>query len=108
MAGIADRIEALELRVDRLETWAGPGQVEVLRDGFSGLRADVAAVQKVQGRHSAQLDRLTGDVAELKGDVAVLKSDVAELKADVAELKAGLAALKLAVEQILRRLPETS
>ncbi len=89
----------MELRVDRLETWAGPGQVEVLREGFSRLRADVAAVQKVQGRHSAKLDQLTDDVAVLKADMAVLKADVAVLKADMAELK-------VAVQQILRRLPE--
>jgi hypothetical protein len=69
----------LELRVDRLETWAGPGQVEVLTTGFARLSAELAAVRKVQDRHTGQLTRLQADVAVLKTDVAELKTGMREI-----------------------------
>lgn len=91
MADLSERTVALELRVDRLETWAGPGQAEVLTTGLAGVRAELAVIRKTQDRHTAQLHRLSTDVAGLKSDVAGLKADVAELKT--------------AVREILRRLP---
>ncbi|HEY2506491.1 MAG TPA: hypothetical protein VGI58_08235 [Streptosporangiaceae bacterium] len=99
MPGTEERISTLETRVVQLETWAGPGQIEVLAAGMRGIRADIAVMRRVQDRHTAQLNRLTGDVGVLQGDVAGLKSDVAELKSDVAELKLGM-------REVLRRLPE--
>jgi chromosome segregation ATPase len=121
-----DRIRTLEMRVERLETWAGPGQIEALSVNVRAIRADVVAFRGVQKKQGTQLDELTRDVArlkadvgelkadvgelkadvgELKADVGELKADVGELKADVAELKADFAELKAAVQEILHRLP---
>ena len=112
--------------VERLETWAGPGQTEALSVNIRAIRADVVALRGVQKKHGTQLDELTkdsarlkADVGELRGDVSVLKADVAVLKADVGELKgdvgvlkgdvgvltADVGALRVAVAEILRRLP---
>jgi chromosome segregation ATPase len=91
MNTIDDRIRTLEMRVERLETWAGPGQTETLSVNIRAIRADVVALRGVQKKQGTQLDELTKDTARLKSDVAELKSDVAELKA--------------AVNEILRRLP---
>ena len=101
------------MRVERLETWAGPGQTEALSVNIRAIRADVVAFRGVQTKHGTQLDELTrdsarlkADVGELKGDVAVLQADVGELKDDVGVLKADVGALRVAVAEILRRLPE--
>lgn len=121
------------MRVERLETWAGPGQNEVLSVSLRALRADVVILRRVQNQHTVLLGTLSEDVSRLKVDVAGLKVDVAGLKDDVAGLKrvqsqhtillgtltqefaglkddvAGLkedvAELKVAVQEILRRLP---
>jgi hypothetical protein len=91
MAEVAERIGTLEMRVDRLETWAGPGQAETLAAGLHAIRADLVSMRRVQNQHTAKLTTLQSDVAGLKTDVAELKTDVAELK--------------VAVNEILRRLP---
>jgi chromosome segregation ATPase len=114
------------VRVDNLETWAGPGQAQVLAEGQRELRAELAKVQQTQDRHTRMLADLISDVsglktnvaglqtdvaslktdvASLKTDVAELKVDVAELKTDVAELKTDVAELKSGMAEILRRLP---
>jgi hypothetical protein len=93
------------MRVERLETWAGPGQNEVLSVNLRALRADVVVLRRVQNQHTVLLGELSTDVSRLKADVAVIKDDVAVLKGDVAELKADVSSLKLAVQEILRRLP---
>jgi chromosome segregation ATPase len=109
----------LEVRVDNLETWAGPGQAQALAEGQRELRAELAKVQRTQDRHTrmladlisdvsglkADVANLKADVANLKADVAELKADVAELKTDVAELKTDVAELKTGMAEILRRLP---
>lgn len=82
--------------MERLETWAGPGQIEALTVNVRAIRADLVTFRRVQNQHTALLGTLTADVARLKDDVAVLKDDLAGLKADVAELKT-------AVQEILRR-----
>jgi archaellum component FlaC len=119
MNTVDDRIRTLEMRVERLETWAGPGQTEALSVNVRAIRADVVAFRGVQKKQGVQLDQLTRDMARVKDDVAGLKTDVAGLKTDVAGLKtdvaglktdvAGLktdvAELKTAVAEILRRLP---
>jgi septal ring factor EnvC (AmiA/AmiB activator) len=92
------RLETLEVRVDNLETWAGPGQAQALAEGQRELRAELAKVQQTQDRHTRMLADLISDVSGLKTDSTSLKADVATLKADVAELKSGMA-------EILRRLP---
>jgi len=122
------------MRVERLETWAGPGQTEALSVNIRAIRADVVAFRGVQNKHGTQLDELTEDVSRLKVDVGVLKADVgvlkadvgvlkadvgvlkadmgvlkadvAELKGDVGVLKADVGALRVAVQEILRRLPD--
>jgi len=86
MNTLDDRIETLEMRVERLETWAGPGQTEALSVNIRAIRADVVAFRGVQKNQGTQLDELTRDVARLKADVAELKTDVAELKAAVQEV----------------------
>ena len=126
-------VQGLEDRVERLETWAGPGQIEALAEGQRAIRADIAKLQATVDRHEKLLVRLTRDVsglktdvsglktdvavlktdvavlktdvAVLKTDVAVLKADVAVLKADVAELKQDMGEVKATLVEILRRLP---
>ena len=81
MATIEERIGTLEMRVNNLETWAGPGQAAALAEGQRQIRADLAKMQ-----------------AEFKAEFATLKTDVATLKTDMAEVKGTL-------REILRRLP---
>jgi uncharacterized protein involved in exopolysaccharide biosynthesis len=84
MATIEERIGTLEMRVNNLETWAGPGQAVALAEGQRQIRADLARMQ-----------------AEFKAEFATLKTDVAALKTDMAEVKGTL-------REILRRLPAPS
>jgi outer membrane murein-binding lipoprotein Lpp len=112
MNTIGDRIRTLEMRIERLETWAGPGQVEALSANIRAIRTDMVAFRAVQKKQGTQLDELTtdvtglkADVAELKADVSLLKADVGVLKDDVGVLKADLGALSVGVQEILRRLP---
>jgi chromosome segregation ATPase len=126
MADECEQIRALQVRVSKLETWAGPGQADALATGLRAVRADVAVIRRVQGQHTAMLTTLSRDVgglqgnmavqqadvaglkqdvAVLKGDVAGLKQDVAVLKTDVAGLKSDMADVKAALAEVLRRLP---
>jgi chromosome segregation ATPase len=112
MNSIADRIGTLEMRVERLETWAGPGQSEALSVSIRAIRADLIGIRRTQKQHGVQLVQhgvqlatLTADVARLQDDVSVLKADVAVLKADVAVLKADVAEVKVVLQEILLRLP---
>jgi hypothetical protein len=112
MATTDERVRKLEVRVDVLETWAGPGQTGALADGQRKIRADLAKIHKTQDRHGrllgqliSDVDILKTDVAGLKTDVAQLKTDVAGLKTDVAELRSDMAGVKATLGEILRRLP---
>jgi chromosome segregation ATPase len=105
MASAGERIRTLEMRLERLETWAGPGQSEVLSVNLRALRADVVILRRVQNQHTVVLGELSEDVSRLKADVALLKDDLAGVKADVSALKDDVAELKGAVQEILRRLP---
>src|ERR1700678_1845295 len=87
-------LQGLEDRVERLETWAGPGQIEALAEGQRAIRADIAKLQATPDRHEKLLVRLTHDVSGLQTDVAGLKTDVSGLKTDVAGLKTDVAGLK--------------
>ena len=98
MATTDERVRKLEVRVDVLETWAGPGQAGALADGQRKIRADLAKIVRTQDRHGRLLGQLTSDVDVLKADVAGLKTDVAELRSDMAGVKGTLG-------EILRRLP---
>jgi chromosome segregation ATPase len=94
MANAGERIRTLEMRVERLETWAGPGQNEVLSVNLRALRADVVVLRRVQNQQTVLLEELSEDVSRLKADVAVLKDDVTGLKSDVTELKDAVAELR--------------
>jgi chromosome segregation ATPase len=98
MASTGERIRTLEVRVEQLEIWAGPGQNEVLSVNLRALRADVVVLRRIENQHTVLLEELSEDVSRLKADVTVLKEDAAGIRADIAELKA-------AVQEILRRLP---
>jgi outer membrane murein-binding lipoprotein Lpp len=100
MATTDERVRKLEVRVDVLETWAGPGQTGALADGQRKIRADLAKIHKTQDRHGRLLGQLVSDVDILKTDVAGLKTDVAGLKTDVAGLKTDVAGLKTDVAQL--------
>jgi hypothetical protein len=91
MATVEDRLKDLEVRVDHLETWAGPGQAEALAEGQRQLRAEFAKMRVTQDRHTRMLTEITADVSGLKTDVAGLKTDMADVKSTV--------------QEILRRLP---
>jgi predicted nucleic acid-binding Zn-ribbon protein len=91
----------LEVRVERLETWSGPGQNAALADGLKDLRVKVDKIlliqerlQATQERHTKQLTELQSDMTDVKTDVAGLKSDMTDVKTDVAGLKTDVAELK--------------
>jgi hypothetical protein len=73
MAATEERVTILEGRVGSLETWAGPGQIEVLTMGLAEVRADIRTI--------------------LKTHVATLKTDVAEIKVEMKDLRTGMDAL---------------
>ena len=98
MTTLEYRVSELELRVDHLVTWAGPGQAEALGVSLRQTRADMAKMRRIQETMLRTQDRHTQQLGSLIEDVAGLKSDVAGLKSDVAEIKG-------AVQEILRRLP---
>jgi chromosome segregation ATPase len=87
-------LQGLEDRVERLETWAGPGQIEALAEGQRAIRADIAKLQVTVNRHEKLLVRIARDVGTLKTDVSTLKSDVSTLKSDVDTLKSDVSTLK--------------
>ena len=86
------------MRVDNLETWAGPGQAGALAEGQRELRAELAKIRQTQDRHTRMLADLTSDAADLKTRMTPVEADVATLRADMGEVKG-------AVREILRRLP---
>jgi chromosome segregation ATPase len=105
MTTIEARLGTLEVRVDNLETWAGPGQAQALAEGQRELRAELAKVQQTQDRHTRMLADLISDISGLKTDVGSLQTDVGSLQTDVGSLKADVAELKSGMAEILRRLP---
>ena len=119
MADVDEQIKALQMRVSKLETWAGPGQADALSAGVRALRTDAAETRRVQRQHTGLLGALNRDVAgltrvqeqhtaqlgKLDQDVAGIKADVAGLKQDVAVLKRDMAEVKMVLAEILRRLP---
>jgi chromosome segregation ATPase len=133
MADSTGEIRALQVRVEKLETWAGPGQAVALSTALQALRADVAEITRVQRQHTGllsalnrdvsglkaevtgltgQVTGLTADVTSLKTDVTTIKADVSTLqadviiiKADVSILKTDMTEVKVTLAEILRRLP---
>jgi chromosome segregation ATPase len=88
----------LEARVERLETWAGPGQVKVLDERLTRVEYGVNDLRRSMGS-------LKRDVKSLKKDVEGLKTDVAGLKTDVAGLKTVQEQHTAMLNEILDRLP---
>ena len=82
----------LEERVRKLETWAGPGQIQALIDGQRAIRDDLAKVHRTLERHDRILTRLQKNFGTVQADVGTHKTDVGTLKTGMAEL--------------LRRIPE--
>jgi chromosome segregation ATPase len=126
MPTVEDRVGALELRVEHMVTWAGPGQAEALSVSTRQTRADLAKIQRIQVTHSRQLTQLTADLGQLTtevtdvqraqadhsrqltqltADLGQLTTDVAVLKADVAGLTADMIDVKASLREILQRLP---
>ena len=102
---LEEQVPPLAAQVKRLDTWAGPGQNEMLADNLADLRKKFDNFGKAQASHTKALKTLTGDVATLKIDVAGLRSDVATLKTDVAGLKIDMVEVKGTLGKILDRLP---
>jgi peptidoglycan hydrolase CwlO-like protein len=116
-------VPSLQVKVERLDTYAGPGQNEVFSENFVAIRQRLDRIGRIQdghtrilAKHTKMLTGLTnsvktlkGDVSTLKGDVSTLKGDMAEVKNDVATLKTELAEFKVevngALAEILNRLP---
>jgi hypothetical protein len=109
-------VPSLQVKVERLDTYAGPGQNEVFSENFVAIRQRLDRIGRIQdghtrilAKHTKMLTGLTNSVSTLKGDVSTLKGDMAEVKNDVATLKTELAEFKVevngALAEILNRLP---
>ncbi len=83
---VNEEVRPLKAQVDRLDTWAGPGQNETLSSNLAELRKMFRSFAKVQAGHTRKLDTLTKDVAGLKTDVAGLKADMVEVKDRLGEI----------------------
>jgi hypothetical protein len=126
MTTMAERIGALELRVNGLETWAGPGQASVLAAGLQAVRGDLAILRRTQEGMLRTQEGILGDLAALRGtqesmlrtqegilgDLAALRGTqeehtraLASLTADVETLKADMCDVKETLREVLRRLP---
>jgi hypothetical protein len=79
MADVQEQIKALQVRVSKLETWAGPGQADALSAGMRAMRTEVADIRRVQRQHTGLLNALNRDVAVLKADMADVKVTLAEI-----------------------------
>ncbi|HXP22185.1 MAG TPA: hypothetical protein VN840_21260 [Streptosporangiaceae bacterium] len=108
MVTLEDRVDALELQVEHLATWAGPGQAQALSHSLSQTRADLAKIKRTQDKHSRQLAQLLQGVGDLKAGFARQQAEITSLQADVAVLKADMAEVKGTLQEILRRLPPLS
>jgi septal ring factor EnvC (AmiA/AmiB activator) len=95
MATIEERIGTLEMRMNNLETWAGPGQAAALAEGQRQIRADLAKMQAEFASFKTEFASFETEFAGFKTEFASFKTEV---KADMAEVKGTL-------REILRRLP---
>jgi hypothetical protein len=105
MTTMAERIGALELRVNGLETWAGPGQASVLAAGLQAVRGDLAALRGTQESMLRTQEGILGDLAALRGTQEEHTRALASLTADVETLKADMCDVKETLREVLRRLP---
>ena len=95
---LEERVTRLEMRMERLETWAGPGQNVSFSESLAELRKRFDDFGRVQAKHTKMISDLADDVASLEAafnsDVAVLKTDTATLKIDMVGIKTDVATLK--------------
>src|SRR5258708_39882978 len=91
MTTVEQRLKDVEVRVDRLETWAGPGQAEALSVGLSALRAEIAAFRQEVNRAFRDV---RAEMAGLKSSFSALETDLPGLQADGPGLKRGMSHLK--------------
>jgi len=112
--------ERLEARVQQLETWAGPGQIQALIEGQRVLRAEMVKVQATLDRHGRILTRLKADMSGAKSDIGALKTDMSAVKTDISALKTDMSAVKTDISalktdmawvketltELLRRIPQ--
>src|SRR5260370_37219201 len=102
MTTVELRLKDGEVRVDRLETWAGPGQAEALSVGLSALRAEIAAFRQEVNRAFRDV---RAEMAGIKSSVSALVACVAGLQAVRSGLQRGVTEVKCRLEEELKRLP---
>ena len=102
---MAERIGALELRVNGLETWAGPGQASVLAAGLQAVRGDLAILRRTQEGMLGDLAALRSTQEGMLGTQGEHTRALASLTADVETLKADMCDVKETLREVLRRLP---
>jgi hypothetical protein len=78
-AVLEQRVTRLEKKVERLETWAGPGQNVSFSESLAELRKKFDDFGKVQAKHTKMIDNLTADVATLKSDMVEVKGTLGEI-----------------------------
>ena len=105
MPTIEDRVSVLELRVDHLVTWAGPGQAEALGDSLHQTRADLAKIQHAQEKLQRAQEKLQRTQDQMQRTLDGHSGQLSGLVTDVAVLKTDMAEMKGAVQEILRRMP---
>ncbi len=105
MAAIEERVSKLEANVARLETWAGPGQIDALIEGQRDLRTQMGDLR-------TQVRDIQGQVRDFRGQLAKVQQVqdahtgmIAGLKTDVAALKTDMAWVRDTLREVLRRLP---
>jgi len=112
MVTIAERIGALELRVNGLETWAGPGQASVLAAGLQAVRSDLAILRRIQESMLRTQQGMLGDLASLRstqegmlGTQQGMLADLASLRSTQQGILADMRDMKETLREVLRRLP---
>jgi len=85
MTTTEDRVRALEVRVDKLETWSGPGQANALSTSLAATRAELATFRR---ETTAEFVRLRRELTTFRG-----------------EMTAELTSIRSDMQEILRRLP---
>src|SRR5487761_1838407 len=76
---LEEQVTPLAAQVNRLDTWAGPGQNAMLADNLADLRKKFDNFGRVQARHTKALTTLTADVAGLKTDMVEVKGTLGEI-----------------------------
>jgi chromosome segregation ATPase len=94
MATTEERLGTLEVRVENLDTWAGPGQAGALADGQREIRAELGKIRQTQDRHTRMLADLTADISELKTTVTRLDARMSGLETRMSGLETSVSGLE--------------